>query len=84
MMHNIALLVNIEGRINRVETDWLAISAVLSKRELTRDELQALHEELCAGLRVTTRGLTLAKQDFGMANARSMPGLNRVGIGLGR
>ncbi|GIU22017.1 hypothetical protein L2719_01095 [Shewanella schlegeliana] len=60
-MKNIPILVHIEGQDSKVNTDWLAIMATLKKRGLERDELEVVYFELCAGMRVTTRGLGLAK-----------------------
>ncbi|MBO6227989.1 hypothetical protein ACQKCO_06035 [Shewanella baltica] len=60
-MENIALRVNIEGKEEKVATDWDAIMATLKKRGVDYDSLQRIHAELNAGLLVTTRCLTLAK-----------------------
>ncbi|MCL1049142.1 hypothetical protein L2755_05830 [Shewanella abyssi] len=60
-MKNIPLLVHIEGQDSKVNTDWLAIMATLKKRGLDKDELEVVYFELCAGMRVTTRSLSLAK-----------------------
>ncbi|WP_394205078.1 hypothetical protein [Shewanella waksmanii] len=60
-MKNIPLQVNIEGQASVVKTDWLAIMATLKKRGLENDELMSVYLEVSSGLRVTTRGLTLAK-----------------------
>ncbi|ESE39569.1 hypothetical protein [Shewanella decolorationis] len=60
-MENMALRVNIEGREEKVSTDWFAIMATLKKRGVDYDSLQRIHAELNAGLKVTTRRLTLAK-----------------------
>lgn len=62
-MENMALRVNIEGREEKVSTDWIAIMATLQKRGVDYDSLQRIHAELNAGLKVTTRRLTLAKQN---------------------
>lgn len=59
-MKNIPLQVNIEGQNSRVDTDWLAIMAILKKRGLAQSELSNIYQELSAGMRVTTRGLSLA------------------------
>lgn len=60
-MKNIPLQVNIEGQACTVDTDWLAIMATLKKRGLVQSELTNIYLELSAGMRVTTRGLTLAE-----------------------
>ncbi|WP_298770464.1 hypothetical protein [uncultured Shewanella sp.] len=60
-MKNIPLRVNIEGQTSKVNTDWLAIMATLKKRGLEQDELASVYFDLNAGMRVTTRGLSLAK-----------------------
>lgn len=60
-MENMALRVNIEGKEEKVDTDWFAIMATLKKRGVDYDSLQRIHAELNAGLKVTTRRLTLAK-----------------------
>jgi hypothetical protein len=60
-MENIALRVNIEGKEEKVATDWYAIMATLKNRGVDYDSLQRIHAELNAGLLVTTRRLTLAK-----------------------
>lgn len=60
-MENITLRANIEGKEEKVATDWYAIMATLKKRGVDYDSLQRIHAELNAGLRVTTRRLTLAK-----------------------
>ncbi|ABK49748.1 conserved hypothetical protein [Shewanella sp. ANA-3] len=62
-MENMALRVNIEGREEKVSTDWFAIMATLKKRGVDYDSLQRIHAELNAGLKVTTRRLTLAKMN---------------------
>ncbi len=60
-MKNIPLQVNIESQTSCVDTDWLAIMATLKKRGLQQDELMGVYLELTSGMRVTTRGLSLAK-----------------------
>lgn len=60
-MKNIALLVNLEGMPEKVTTDWNAVVATLKKRQVTQEGLMDIYAQLCAGLRVSTRGLTLAK-----------------------
>ncbi|WP_299795954.1 hypothetical protein [uncultured Shewanella sp.] len=60
-MKNIPLQVNLEGQTSCVDTDWLAIMATLKKRGLQQDELMSVYVELSSGMRVTTRGLSLAK-----------------------
>lgn len=60
-MKNIPIRAHIEGQDSKVNTDWLAIMATLKKRGLETDELEVVYFELCAGMRVTTRGLSLAK-----------------------
>jgi hypothetical protein len=60
-MENMALRVNIEGKEEKVDTDWFAIMATLKKRGVDYDSLLRIHAELNAGLKVTTRRLTLAK-----------------------
>lgn len=62
-MENISLRVNIEGKEEKVATDWFAIMATLKKRGVDYDSLQRIHAELNAGLKVTTRRLTLAKMN---------------------
>lgn len=61
-MENIALKVNIEGKEEKVATDWFAIMATLKNRGVDYAGLQVIHAELMAGLLVTTRQLTLAKE----------------------
>ncbi|QSX36590.1 hypothetical protein [Shewanella sedimentimangrovi] len=61
-MKNIALQVSIEGKTEKITTDWQALSPVLKQRKLTDAELIELYQQLSAGLRVSTRGLTLAKK----------------------
>ncbi|MGI1935843.1 hypothetical protein ACRN98_03670 [Shewanella oncorhynchi] len=60
-MENITLRANIEGKEEKVATDWYAIMATLKKRGVDYDSLQRIHAELNASLLVTTRRLTLAK-----------------------
>lgn len=60
-MENITLRANIEGKEEKVATDWYAIMATLKKRGVDYDSLQRIYAELNAGLLVTTRRLTLAK-----------------------
>ena len=60
-MNNISLQVNIEGHTRKVVTDWDAIASTLRQRNMSTQQLATLYADLCAGLRVTTRGLTLAK-----------------------
>ena len=60
-MENITLRANIEGKEEKVATDWYAIMATLKKRGVDYDSLRRIHAELNAGLLVTTRRLTLAK-----------------------
>ncbi|WP_041416257.1 hypothetical protein [Shewanella halifaxensis] len=70
-MKNIPIQVHIEGQESKVNTDWLAIMATLKKRGLENDELEVVYFELCAGMRVTTRGLGLAKT----SPTEALPGL---------
>ncbi|EGM71689.1 hypothetical protein [Shewanella sp. HN-41] len=79
-MENMTLRVNIEGREEKVDTDWFAIMATLKKRGVDCDSLQRIHAELNAGLKVTTRRLTLAKlhQDMNLASI-----IREVGTYLG-
>lgn len=80
-MKNIALLVNLEGMNEKVTTDWNAVSATLKKRQVTQEALVDIYAQLCAGLKVSTRGLTLAKLNTDMvldnvirsANAGNQP-----------
>ncbi|MCL2917990.1 hypothetical protein [Shewanella litorisediminis] len=80
-MKNIALLVNLEGMNEKVTTDWNAVSATLKKRQVTHEALVDIYAQLCAGLKVSTRGLTLAKLNTDMvldnvirsANAGNQP-----------
>ncbi len=72
-MENMALRVNIEGRDERVSTDWFAIMGTLKNRGLDRDALLRVHAELNAGLKVTTRSLTLAK----LSQERELVGIVR-------
>ncbi|MCT8985452.1 hypothetical protein [Shewanella phaeophyticola] len=60
-MHNIALIAALEGTRHQVTTDWFAIMAMLKQRNMSDDAISIVYNDLCAGLRVTTRGLTLAK-----------------------
>lgn len=60
MMKNIPLHVNIESQNNTVSTNWLTIMDTLKKRGVVEHELVSIYQELSAGMRVTTRGLTLA------------------------
>ncbi|WP_350979029.1 hypothetical protein [Shewanella sp. AC34-MNA-CIBAN-0136] len=60
-MHNIALIAALEGTRHQVTTDWFAIMAMLKTRNMSDDAIKIVYDDLCAGLRVTTRGLTLAK-----------------------
>ncbi|GGP97377.1 hypothetical protein [Shewanella ulleungensis] len=60
-MHNIALIAALEGTRHQVTTDWFAIMAMLKTRNMSDDAIEIVYNDLCAGLRVTTRGLTLAK-----------------------
>ena len=60
-MHNIALIAALEGTRHQVTTDWFAIMAMLKTRNRSDDAIELVYNDLCAGLRVTTRGLTLAK-----------------------
>ncbi|NRD74021.1 hypothetical protein HQQ94_12390 [Shewanella sp. VB17] len=59
-MKNIPLHVNIEGQDHTVNTNWLTIMETLKKRSVVQHELTNIYQELSAGMRVTTRGLTLA------------------------
>lgn len=79
-MENMALRVNIEGKEEKVDTDWFAIMATLKKRGVDYDSLQRIHAELNAGLKVTTRRLTLAKlhQDINLVGI-----IREVGVSLG-
>lgn len=61
-MQNIALTAALEGTQHEVTTDWFAIKAMLETREMTAEDIQNVYNELCAGLIVTTRGLTLSKR----------------------
>ncbi|QYJ76034.1 hypothetical protein [Shewanella sp. FJAT-52076] len=65
-MKNIALLVNLEGMSEKVTTDWNAVSTTLKKRQVTQETLVDIYAQLCAGLKVSTRGLTLAKLNTDM------------------
>lgn len=65
-MQNIALLVNLEGMSEKVTTDWNAVSATLKKCQVTQEALVDIYAQLCAGLKVSTRGLTLAKLNADM------------------
>lgn len=65
-MQNIALLVNLEGMSEKVTTDWNAVSATLKNRQVTQEALVDIYAQLCAGLKVSTRGLTLAKLNADM------------------
>ena len=60
-MKNIPLHVNIEGQNCPVDTNWLAVMETLKKRSLSQHELFRIYLDLSAGMRVTTRGLTLAQ-----------------------
>ncbi|MGI2257952.1 hypothetical protein [Shewanella sp. GXUN23E] len=60
-MENIRLRVKVEGCSHSVDTDWLTISRTLTLRAVSSSELVGLHTQLCAGVRVTTRGLTLGR-----------------------
>ena len=75
-MENMALRVNIEGREEKVSTDWFAIMATHQKRGVDYDSLQRIHAELNAGLKVTTRRLTLAKLNLDMGLAGIIRGTN--------
>lgn len=79
-MENMALRVNIEGKEEKVDTDWFAIMATLKKRGVDYDSLQRIHAELNAGLKVTTRRLTLAKlhQDINLVGI-----IREVGVSPG-
>ncbi|MGL5358140.1 MAG: hypothetical protein ACRDBI_00205 [Shewanella sp.] len=84
-MENIALRVNIEGKDDKVATDWSAIMATLKKRGVEYDALLKIHAELSAGLKVTTRGLTLAKMNPKMTLAgviREFQGASRESLGM--
>ncbi|UJF22866.1 hypothetical protein [Shewanella sp. OMA3-2] len=69
-MQNILLIAALEGTQHQVSTDWFAIVAMLKARELSEDEINRVYNELCAGLRVTTRGVTLAKQSANELNKK--------------
>ncbi|MBR9729390.1 hypothetical protein ACFOD0_15130 [Shewanella intestini] len=60
-MQNIALKAALEGTQHEVKTDWFAIKAMLETREMSGLDVQNVYNDLCAGLIVTTRGLTLSK-----------------------
>ncbi|WP_175405873.1 MULTISPECIES: hypothetical protein [Shewanella] len=60
-MHNISLIAALEGTRHQVTTDWHAIMAMLKTRNMSDDAIKIVYNDLCAGLRVTTRGVTLAK-----------------------
>ncbi|AZG74549.1 hypothetical protein [Shewanella livingstonensis] len=60
-MHNIALIAALEGTQHQVTTDWFAIMAMLKTRNMSDDAIKIVYNDLRAGLRVTTRGVTLAK-----------------------
>ncbi|WP_412501694.1 hypothetical protein [Shewanella chilikensis] len=59
-MENIVLQVNIEGMQDKVRTDWNSLADELKTRGMDDVALNQLHTELRAGLRVSTRGLTLS------------------------
>ncbi|MCL1141253.1 hypothetical protein [Shewanella gaetbuli] len=61
-MQNLPLIAALEGTQHKVNTDWFAIMAMLKTRDLSEEEINNIYNELCAGLRVTTRGVTLCKQ----------------------
>ena len=60
-MQNIPLIAALEGTQHKVNTDWFAIMAMLKTKEMSDEDVQNVYNELCAGLRVTTRGVTLSK-----------------------
>ena len=60
-MQNISLIAALEGTRHQVTTDWFAIMAMLKTRNMSDDAIKIVYNDLCAGLRVTTRGLTLAR-----------------------
>ncbi|GIU07978.1 hypothetical protein [Shewanella glacialipiscicola] len=68
-MKNMTLRVNIEGKEEKVATDWYAIMATLKDRGVDYGSLQRIYAELNAGLLVTTRSLTLAKVNAEMVLA---------------
>nr|WP_283108093.1 hypothetical protein [Shewanella ulleungensis] len=55
------MIAALEGTRHQVTTDWFAIMAMLKTRNMSDDAIEIVYNDLCAGLRVTTRGLTLAK-----------------------
>lgn len=62
-MQNIPLIAALEGTQHKVNTDWFAIMAMLKSKEMSDQDVQNVYNELCAGLRVTTRGVTLSKMN---------------------
>ncbi|WP_394131222.1 hypothetical protein [Shewanella maritima] len=60
-MQNIALTAALEGTQHEAKTDWFAIKAMLESKDMSADDIRIVYNELCAGLIVTTRGLTLSK-----------------------
>lgn len=62
-MQNIPLIAALEGTQHKVNTDWFAIMAMLKSKEMSDEDVQNVYNELCAGLRVTTRGVTLSKMN---------------------
>lgn len=60
-MQNITLIAALEGTQHKVTTDWFAIMAMLKTREVSEEEVLRIYNELCAGLRISTRGVTLWK-----------------------
>lgn len=83
-MENIALRVNIEGKEDKVDTDWFAIMTTLKKRGVDYDSLLRIHAELTAGLKVTTRCLTLAKLNQNMKLAGIIRDANSYVDGIQR
>nr|WP_283104413.1 hypothetical protein [Shewanella inventionis] len=55
------MIAALEGTRHQVTTDWFAIMAMLKTRNMSDDAIELVYNDLCAGVRVTTRGLTLAK-----------------------
>jgi hypothetical protein len=68
-VHNLVLTAALEGTQHQVTTDWFAIMAMLKTRNMSEEAITIVYNDLYAGLRVTTRGVTLAKvTDEGLNN----------------
>ncbi|MCL1037124.1 hypothetical protein L2725_07395 [Shewanella corallii] len=66
-MDNIALTVAVEGQSSVMDSDWYSVRRTLAFRGLEQGMLNDVYTQLIAGVKVSTRGLTLGMR----SNAQS-------------